>query len=117
VFSSQDSAITSGTSSSSAQAGTSSKISAATAEKTKKAKKPQKPKVVIIEKRKKTALTDALLKSSGGHILAVQAILVATIIRVGISPLWNHFKRFDNVAHKVRHFMYIYVYTYIHIFI
>jgi hypothetical protein len=57
-------------------------FSATTAEKTKKAKKP---KVHIIEERKKSALKNPLLKSSGGHILAVQAVLVATIIRIGTS--------------------------------
>jgi hypothetical protein len=44
--------------------------------------KAKKGKVEIIARRKKTALTEPLTKNSGGPVFTVQAVLVATIMRL-----------------------------------
>jgi hypothetical protein len=85
-YSSQDSSVTAGFSLSSSQ--DSAKIAAARADNNKNPKE-KKGKVEIVARRKNNALTEPVMKDSGGHVFAVQAVLVATIIRVGTSLLWH----------------------------
>lgn len=90
-------------SSSNLSASATDQISATTAKGTKKrTAKKNKSKIEIVETRKKSALTKPVYTESGGHIFAVQAGFVGTLLRPGGSLLWKHFKKFDLKKHPVR---------------